>query len=455
METVLIVDDEKNYPLILGAVLEEEGFEILTANSGKKALETLADSDVDLILTDMKMPGMDGMELLEHIKKLDPERPVIMMTAHGTVDKAVEAMQKGATNYILKPFENEKLVLYVNKAISTYRVVKENRRLRSDVQSRYRLGNIIGKSRPMQGIFETVQKVAPSTATILIEGGSGTGKELVAKAIHYSSNRRERPLVAVNCSALAESLLESELFGHERGAFTGAVNMKKGRFELADGGTLFLDEIGELTPNLQVKLLRVLQEKLIERVGGTRTIPVDIRMIAATNKTLKEEVRKGNFREDLFYRLNVVHVVLPSLKEKKEDIRLLTAHFIEKYSKERNPDIPVSGVSQEVERLFQEYNWPGNVRELENIIERAMILCPGNVITDEDLPEDFRVTVSDTKLLDRIPEDAKLGETVSAVEKGMIERALRLTGNVQTEAAEMLGIGKSGLNKKLRKYDIV
>ncbi len=293
METILIVDDEKNYLTILSAVLEEEGFEVLTALSGQEALEVYKTSDLDLVVTDMKMPEMDGIELLENIKQLDPDLPVMMMTAHGTVDKAVEAMQKGAYTYILKPFDNERLTIYVNKAIAVYQVIKENRRLRDEVESQYRFGNIIGKSKAMHDVFETIQKVAPSSATVLIEGESGTGKELVAKSIHFNSPRRDKPFVAVNCSALAESLLESELFGHEKGAFTGAVAMKKGRFELADGGTLFLDEIGELSQNLQVKLLRVLQEKAIERVGGMRSLSVDIRVIAATNKNLKEEMSRA------------------------------------------------------------------------------------------------------------------------------------------------------------------
>ena len=293
METVLIVDDEKNYPLILSAILEEEGFETFTANSGHNALEILENTDIDLVLTDMKMPSMDGIELLERIKDKDQDLPVIMMTAHGTVDKAVEAMQKGAYSYILKPFDNDQLIVYVSKAVGMYRVVKENRQLRNDVKLQYSFGNIIGKSKVMQDVFETIRKVAPATTTVLVEGESGTGKELVAKSLHFNSLRRDKPFVAVNCSALAENLLESELFGHEKGAFTGAVAMKKGRFELADGGTLFLDEIGELSQNLQVKLLRVLQEKVFERVGGIKQVFVDIRIIAATNKRLKEEMLLG------------------------------------------------------------------------------------------------------------------------------------------------------------------
>jgi two-component system NtrC family response regulator len=454
METILIVDDEKNYLTILSAVLEEEGFEVLTAHGGQEALEIYKTSDLDLVVTDMKMPEMDGIELLENIKQLDPDLPVMMMTAHGTVDKAVEAMQKGAYTYILKPFDNERLTIYVNKAIAVYQVIKENRRLRDEVESQYRFGNIIGKSKAIHDVFETIQKVAPSSATVLIEGESGTGKELVAKSIHFNSPRRDKPFVAVNCSALAESLLESELFGHEKGAFTGAVAMKKGRFELADGGTLFLDEIGELSQNLQVKLLRVLQEKAIERVGGMRSLSVDIRIIAATNKKLKEEMVKGDFREDLFYRLNVVHISLPSLKERQEDIRLLVNHFIKKYSGERKSDIAVTGVDQDVDRLFYDYSWPGNVRELENVIERVMILCPGDTVTVTDLPKGFKDSVYNTLHLEGIPANAKLYDTLAMIEKAMIERALKMANNVQAHAAEMLGIGKSGLNQKLKKFGL-
>ena len=454
METVLIVDDEKNYPHILSAVLEEEGFEALAAHSGQEALDILEDADVDLVLTDMKMPAMGGMELLERIKAKELDIPVIMMTAHGTVDKAVEAMQKGAYTYILKPFDNERLVIYVNKAIAMYRVVKENRQLRNAVELQYSFGNIIGKSKVMKDVFETIRKVAPTNATVLIEGESGTGKELVAKSIHFNSTRRDKSFVAVNCSALAETLLESELFGHEKGAFTGAVAVKKGRFELADGGTLFLDEIGELSQSLQVKLLRVLQEKVFERVGGEKPISVNIRIIAATNKKLKDEMMQGRFREDLFYRLNVVHIALPLLQEHREDIRLLVNHFINKYGDERKSDIPVTGLDQDVERLFHDYRWPGNVRELENIIERAMVLCQSNNIKVSDLPKEFRDNVYNTLHIEGIPANAQLDETLTMIEKKMIERALQLTNNVQSRAAELLGIGKSGLNWKIKKLKL-
>ena len=454
METILVVDDEKNYLLILKAILEDEGFEVLTALSGREALAIQKTSEVDLVLTDMKMPSMDGIALLEHIKSVDPDLPVIMMTAHGTVDKAVEAMQKGAYSYLLKPFDNDRLILYVKKAVSVYQVIKENRRLRRAVEDQYSFGNIIGKSKVMHDLFETIRKVAPSNATVMIEGESGTGKELVAKSIHFNSPRREAPFVAVNCSALAENLLESELFGHEKGAFTGAMTTRKGRFELADAGTLFLDEIGELSQNLQVKLLRVLQEKAFERVGGERAVTVDIRILAATNKNLREEMAAGRFREDLFYRLNVVHLVLPSLKERREDIRLLVNHFIKKYSAERKSAVPVKDVDQEVDRLFYEYSWPGNVRELENLIERVLILCPGELIRLSDLPKDFRDNVDNRLHLEGIPADAKLYDTLAMIEKTMIERALKMTDYVQAHAAEILGIGKSGLNQKIKKYNL-
>ncbi len=454
METILIVDDEKNYLLILSAVLQEEGYDTLIANSGAEALELLAATAVDLVVTDMKMPGMDGMELLEQIKKRDAELPVIMMTAYGTVEKAVEAMQKGAYNYILKPFENARLVVFVNKALAMFRIIKENRALREAMHTRYSFDNIIGKSQPMQAVFRTIEKVAPASATVLIEGESGTGKELVAKSIHFNSPRRDRPFIAVNCAALSESLLESELFGHEKGAFTGAIGMKKGRFELADGGTLFLDEIGDIPASLQVKLLRVLQERTFERVGGVKPIPVNIRLIAATNKSLKQETAAGRFREDLYYRLNVLHIGLPPLSARMEDIRLLVAHLIEKYADERKGNPPVTGVDARVERLFYEYSWPGNVRELENVIERAMVLCSGQIIGPEDLPREFAANSRRNLTIDDIPPDAKLYETLVAVEKKLIERALEMSGYVQAHAAELLGIGKSGLHQKIKKLEI-
>ena len=452
MENILIVDDEKHYPMIIGEVLAEEGYRAFTASSGMEALDILNTQFIDLVLSDVKMPGMTGIDLLENIKAIKPNLPVIIMTAFGSVEKAVEAMHKGAYTFILKPFENEALIAHIAKALSLYKIVQENEILKDAIQSRYQFDNIIGKSKPMQELYEIIRKVAPTNASILVEGESGTGKELVARSIHYNSTRKDRPLIAVNCSAFAESLLESELFGHEKGAFTGAANMKKGRFELADKGTLFLDEIGELPMPLQVKLLRVLQERTVERVGGTAPIPVDFRLIAATNKTLEEEVKNGNFREDLYYRLNVVKAMMPPLRERQDDIPLLINHFIQKYT--HGMASPVTGTEKDAMQLLCEHPWKGNVRELENVIERACILSSGPKISVADLPPQVRSSDGRTLDLDGIPEGVGLAETLAAVEKRMIIRAMEMSGNVQTKAAQILGIGKSGLNQKLKKFNL-
>ena len=387
METILIVDDEKNYLVVLEALLGPEGYEILTAGSAQDAIDLIRESDLDLIITDMKMPGTSGMELLEESKKIKPDLPVIMMTAYGTIEMAVEAMKKRAYDYITKPFQNEELKLTVKKALENYQLVKENRRLSEALSDRYKYRNIIGKSKAMQEIYEMIGKVAQSKASVFISGASGTGKELIAKAIHYDSPRKDRPFISVNCGALTETLLESELFGHEKGAFTGAVNMKKGRFELADGGTLFLDEVGDMPPPLQVKLLRVLQEMEFERVGGTKTIKVDVRVLSASNRNIKEDVAEGNFREDLFYRLNVINIEVPSLKERTEDIRLLVDHFIEKYRQDESEER--IQLSPEAWKILYGYSWPGNVRELENIIERAVVLSADRVVGPDDLPAEL------------------------------------------------------------------
>ena len=454
METILIVDDEKHYRVVLSEVLQEEGYASFTAASGMEALDLLKSQVIDLVLTDVKMPGMTGIDLLEKIKEITPDLPVIIMTAFGSVEKAVDAMHKGAYTFILKPFENETLIAHIAKSISMYRIVQENARLRDALQNRYHFGNIIGKSKPMQKLYEIIQKVAPTNASVLIEGESGTGKELVARSIHYNSPRKDNPLVAVNCAAFAESLLESELFGHEKGAFTGAAAMKKGRFEMADKGTLFLDEIGELPMPLQVKLLRVLQEKTIERVGGTTTIPVDFRLIAATNKVLEDEIAQKKFREDLYYRLNVVKAVIPPLRERQEDIPLLINHFIEKFTRESGAVSQVKGISRDAAQVLCDHPWNGNVRELENIIERSVILASNGLITPADLPPQIRETPGSTLDLEGIPEGVGLAETLAAVEKRMIQRAMQISGNVQTKAAQILGIGKSGLNQKLKKYNL-
>ncbi len=454
MENILIVDDEKNYPMIIGEILQEEGYTSMTASSGMEALDILRTEIIDLVLTDVKMPGMSGIQLLNKIKELNPDVPVIIMTAHGSVENAVDAMHKGAYTFILKPFENQTLIAYIAKAISVYKIVQENSMLRDAISSRYNFDNIIGKSKSMQEIYKIIQKVAPSNASVLIEGESGTGKELVAKSLHYNSPRKNGPLIAVNCSAFAETLLESELFGHEKGAFTGANTLKKGRVEIANKGTLFLDEIGELPVSLQAKLLRVLQEKTIERVGGTSTISVDFRLIAATNKTLEDEVKKGTFREDLYYRLNVVKIVIPPLRERSEDIPLLIQHFIDKFTKDQNPDSIIPEITPETVKILCDYQWRGNVRELENILERCIILGSGNTITPSDLPSQVRQSTSSSLDLEGIPQDVGLAETLAAVEKRMIQRAMKLSGNVQTKAAQILGIGKSGLNQKLKKFNL-
>jgi two-component system NtrC family response regulator len=450
MENILIVDDEKHYPMIIGEVLSEEGYRPFTASSGMEALDILNTQFIDLVLSDVKMPGMSGIDLLEKIKELKPDLPVIIMTAFGSVEKAVDAMHKGAYTFILKPFENQALIAHIAKALSIYKIVQENQILKDAVRTRYQFDNIIGKSKPMQELYEVIKKVAPTNASVLIEGESGTGKELVAKSIHYNSSRKNSPLVAVNCSAFAESLLESELFGHEKGAFTGAANMKKGRFELADNGTLFLDEIGELPMTLQVKLLRVLQEKTVERVGGTAPIPVDFRLIAATNKTLENEVKSGNFRQDLYYRLNVVKAIMPTLRDRQEDIPLLINHFLEKYTQDAKTPV----IQKRAIQVLCEYPWNGNVRELENVVERAVILSSGPEITLSDLPPQVRESGNASLKLDGIPEGVGLAETLAAVEKRMIKRAMEMSGNVQTTAAQSLGIGKSGLNQKLKKFNL-
>lgn len=453
MNTILVVDDEKNYLVVLDALLSEEGYEVTTADSGVKALEILKESDLDLVLTDLKMPLMDGIELLENIKKINPDLPVIMMTAYGTIDTAIEAMKKGAYDYVTKPFQNEELKLNIRKAIGAYHLLMENRQLSQALGGRFQFDNIVGKSKPMLKIFELIEKVAVTRAAVLITGETGTGKELIAKAIHYNSPRWDKPFISVNCSALTETLLESELFGHEKGSFTGAISTKKGRFEMAHGGSLFLDEVGETSPSLQVKLLRTLQEMEFERVGGTKTLKVDVRIIAASNRDLKEEVQKENFREDLYYRLNVVHIKIPPLRDRPDDIPLLVSHFIDKFSKETGKsDITIS--PEAMKRIYNR-KWPGNVRELEHIIERAIILCSGNVIQAGDLPEETPEageTGSDLGKLITLP--TSLPQSLEAIEAKLIERALIQANYVHTHAADLLGIPRQLLEYKITKYNL-
>jgi len=453
MDAILVVDDEKNYLLVMEALFAGAGYEVFTAYSGEEALEITRRNDLDLVITDMKMPRLSGIELLEQLRQVYPDLPVVMMTAYGTVEKAVEAMKKGAFDYILKPFKNEEILLTVAKALDLRRLLTENRRLRQDLEQRYRFENIVGNSKAMQSIFAMVEKVAQTRATVLLSGESGTGKELIARAIHHRSPRSQGPFISVNCGALTETLLESELFGHEKGAFTHAVAMRKGRFELAEGGTLFLDEVAEMSPSLQVKLLRVLQEMEFERVGGAKTIRVDVRVVAASNRELKTEVEAGNFREDLFYRLNVVHLHMPPLRQHSDDIPLLVTHFIQKYARINNKE-EVS-IDPEVMKILLRHPWPGNVRELENVIERAVILCSNNIITVDDLPPHVAGAPETEFNIDLlVPSHVPLPEALEKIEELMIRRALNQSGYVQVRAAELLGITKSLLQYKLKKYQI-
>jgi len=452
MKTVLIVDDEKNYLVVLGAFLAEQGYETITADNAEQALEIVKSTDLDLVVTDMKMSPMDGIELLRHIKAVYPDLPVIMMTAYGTVEKAVEAMQLGAFNFILKPFQNETLNQLASKAVRSYQLLKENQQLVNALESRYSFDNIIGKSKSMQVVFDMIRRIAHTKATVLITGESGTGKELTAKALHFNSPRRNKPFVTVSCAALTETLLESELFGHEKGAFTGAGAMKKGRFEVADGGTLFLDEVGEISPQIQVKLLRVIEEMSFERVGGTRTIHVNVRLLTATNKDLKTEVEKGRFREDLFFRLNVVNIGLPPLRKRPEDIPVLAAHFVEQYAEETGKR--KLGISPEAMAFLCNHRWPGNVRELEHAIERAVLLSKGDCIEMKDLPKDL-IGFSDLEMSIDWQKLSNLPETLDAIEKRLIEKALGLSNNVQSQAANLLGIPRANLQYRLKKHNLL
>jgi two-component system NtrC family response regulator len=454
MDTILVIDDEINYLTVMETLLGEAGYEVLTAPSALEALKIAGASDLDLALTDMKMPKMSGIELLDEFNRLYPDLPVIIMTAYGTVEKAVTAMKKGAFDYILKPFKNEEILITIAKALEHRHLILKNLLLNQELEKKYGFPNIVGESRVMQEILALVKRVAQSRATILVTGESGTGKELIARAVHQCSARAAKSFISVNCAALTETLLESELFGHERGAFTHAVAMRKGRFELADGGTLFLDEVAEMSQALQVKLLRVLQEMEFERVGGIRTIKVDVRVVAASNQDLKEEVEAGRFREDLFYRLNVVHLHLPPLRQRQEDIPLLAAHFINKYVQQNLRD--KTRITPESLKVLIHYSWPGNVRELENVMERAVILCSNNLISPQDLPAELSPAPTESRLeIDRfIPLHTPLPEALDAIEEQMIRRALEKSGQVQVRAAELLGITKSLLQYKLKKYHL-
>jgi two-component system NtrC family response regulator len=452
MSTVLIVDDEKNYLIVLEDLLMDEGYDVLTAPSGAKAIEILANSPVDTVLSDIKMPGMTGIELLDRISALDPDLPVILMTAFAEVDQAVEAMKKGALDHIQKPFDNRDVKRAVARAVEKRSLVKNIRHLESELGSVW--GNIIGKSKAMENVFTLMKRVADTPTTVLIAGESGTGKELIARGLHKASSRNKAPFVPINCGAVSESLLESELFGYEKGAFTGATSLKQGKFEFADQGTLFLDEVGEMSLNLQVKLLRVLQEHEFQRVGGNKEIRVDVRIIAATNRDLKEEVENNRFRGDLFFRLNVVRIDMPPLRERREDIPFLVAHFLNKFSEKL--DRPIKEVHPDVMSALYSYSWPGNVRELENVIERALVLCRGDAIMPEDLPLELRQTPEIEAELDTLVSGEKgLADTLDAIEERIIRQALKNAGNVQAQAAKILGISRSNLQYKLKKYGLL
>ncbi len=457
MHTILVVDDEPNYQIVLSELLRDEGYEVFTADSGTAALPIVRDTDLDLVLSDMKMPGMDGIEFMRKIKEFNKELPVILITAFAEVEKAVEAMHLGAFTYLAKPFSNEQLLASTRKAIEHYGLVREIKRLRREINPRSGFEGMIGKNPNMLSVYQLIEKVAPAPSSVLITGESGTGKELVARAIHNLSPRREAPFISVNCAALTDTLLESELFGHEKGAFTDAIAMRKGRFELANGGTLFLDEIGEMPAPLQAKLLRVLQERTIERVGGNTTLDIDVRILAATNRDLKDEVDNKKFREDLYYRLNVIHIHLPPLRERIDDIPALVTHFLQKNAARLLRDELT--ISPEALRLLVSLPWEGNIRELENTIERAAILCSGDRIEAEDVQPDSsdlssQEWSSGLDLTQFIPEGLGLAAVLNGIEEKLVRQALENADNVQARAAEQLGITKSLLQYKMKKYKL-
>lgn len=447
---LMIVDDEIGIQNLLRRVLKSEGYDIRTADNGEAAI-VLAQEDLpDLVLCDIIMPGKDGIATLAELKKLSPRIEVIMLTAHSTVENAVAAMKLGAADYLTKPFDVEELKVVIEKALGVAELKRENTALREEIGLKYGIDHIVGKHPRMREIFEFIKTVASTPSTVLIHGESGTGKELIAGAIHYHSPRRNKPFVKVNCAAISEELLESELFGHEKGAFTGAIRTSEGKFVLADGGSILLDEVSEMSPKLQAKLLRVLQEKEIDKVGGREPIKVDVRVMATTNRNLPEEIEKGRFREDLYYRLNVVTIAFPPLRERKSDIPELCRFFINKYNREMNRKI--QGLSREAEQALLGYHWPGNVRQLENCIERAVVLCQAAAIGLEHLsPELSQAPHPKEK---EKAAGIQAGMTVAEMEKQLILETLKLTDNNRTRAAELLGISIRTLRNKLNEYRV-
>ena len=453
MSTILLVDDKSSMRKVLRQTLEsEQRNPFWRRRTGKRRMETIKSKHIDLVITDIKMPKLDGMSLLKMIQELDTEIVVIIMTAYGTIETAVEAMKLGAYDYVTKPFSTEQVKLTVEKAIERQKLLYENKYLREKLNDQYNYKRIVGNSPAMQPVYELIEKVSPTDTAVLVRGESGTGKELVAHAIHFNSRRKEKPFIKVNCAVLAEGVLESELFGHEKGSFTGAAGKRIGRFELANGGSIFLDEIGDISLSTQVKLLRVLQEKEFERVGGTECIKADVRVIAATNKNLEEAIKKGQFREDLFFRLNVVPINVPPLRERKEDMERMSFHFLTRYSLEANKKI--SKIDKKALELMTRYNWPGNVRELENAIQRAVVLADSDTIYPSNLPLDIQTFQKD-EYLHYLKEDASLTEKVENYEKELILKSMEKANHVQTKAAKLLDINRTALIYKLKKYGLL
>ncbi|MGN0905552.1 MAG: sigma-54-dependent transcriptional regulator [Bullifex sp.] len=450
MATVLIVDDERNIRSGLSIAFEDEDFDTLEAENGEIAWNIINKKSVDLVITDLRMPVLSGYDLLKRVSASFPTLPVIVLTGHGTIEDAVKAMQDGAIDFFTKPVDLDHIILTAKKALQNSKILEQNRRLTEEITTLKKKvqakSAIIGKSEKLTKMMSLIEQVAPSRASVLVTGESGVGKELVADALHNLSDRKDGPFVKVHCASLSSNLLESELFGHEKGAFTGAVSQKKGRFELADGGTIFLDEIGEIDSATQVKILRVLQEREFERVGGTETIKVDVRIVAATNRDLLSEVKKGAFREDLYYRLNVVHIEVPPLRERKEDIPLLMSSFLDEFNREDNRTI--EGFSPAARKAMYAYSWPGNIRQLRNTIESAVVTCRGRVIDTGDLPDEIVAS-------DRTGEvSIKLGITLSEAEKEIIMSTLDYCEGNKTKASEMLGIGRKTLHRKLEEYNV-